>query len=55
MDVTVTLSQDTAWKLADLVRHELSTSRHQSVLHLRLDDHGDTRDELWALANTLDA
>jgi hypothetical protein len=53
--VTVTVSAQTAANLAELVHHELSTSRHSSVLHLRLDDHGDQRDDLLAVAALLEA
>lgn len=53
--VTFTVSDQCAANLAELVRHELSVNRHASVLHLRLDDQGDQRDELVAAANALDA
>lgn len=53
--VTFTVSDQCAANLAELVRHELHTNRHASVLHLRLDDHGDQRDELHDLADKLEA
>lgn len=53
--VTLTVSRQTAANLAELASHELHTNRHLSVLHLRVDDHGDQRDELVDFVNHVDS
>ena len=54
MAVTVTLSETTAQHVADLIRHDLSLPRRESVLNLRHDDDADAREELRDLARLLD-